>query len=93
MVAYSTLQNIYNEKIVHEKKCQQGITSPSPLQDISHIDNTLQTKFEETALHVIRKKMADSSLPNKGIAFKTGGKVGSSLTNKSTYACHNYSSI
>lgn len=39
-----------------------------PSEDIPQV-------YEDVALHIIKTKMAKSCLPNKGAAFKTGGRV------------------
>lgn len=51
------------EKKQHEASC---ISQSPTINDV---------KSDEAVLQIIRKKMAESKLPNKSIAFKTAGRV------------------
>lgn len=69
------------EVFKHEEYCKENhlsmcIGQKSPLlSDVFKInkENDIPREFEKAALHVIKTKMAQSTLPNNGIEFMTGG--------------------
>ena len=68
----------YYEKKRHEKiftHCfnrEKSLTSPMTLEDIFSVNSDISKDMEEAAVHIIKHKLAKSTLPNKQIEFKTG---------------------
>ena len=64
-----------SQKQEHEKICQISYSSETTLSDLFSLDedSEISRNVDDAVLHVIRQKMAKSTLPNKSITFKTGG--------------------
>lgn len=70
-MAFTVFDNL--NKVTHEADCQ-GPQRSFSLMDILKISTSsaLPKEAEKVAAHVIRHKMANSTLPNKEVAFCTG---------------------
>ena len=65
----------FDKKVLHEDSCF-GKSGPSTsIEEIFMLgpEDSIPRVVEEATIHVIKKKLTESKLPNKSIEFKTGG--------------------
>ena len=65
----------YQKVNVHENACFPPKEQSHPIEKVFTLEpiQKIPKLYEEAAVHILKNKMAQSTLPNKSVEFKTGG--------------------